>query len=492
MLFIGLDLGTTGIRTIVIDELGEIKIKLTEKFSKEILYKNCENMAGKHEQNPDAWKINFFTILKKILERLKDLEYSPNDIGGICTDSTSGTILPVDDQGNHLSNAIMYNDIRSKKEAKIIQEVSGVFNKKVGYKFKASFSLPKIFWIKNNRTDIFKKTSKFLHANDFLVGLLSDEFYHSDSSNCLKTGYDFIDNEWPLFILKDLEISKNKLPKVKNPGTLIAKTSKNLEKKLGFPSEIPIIAGCTDGTMALLASGASEYGDIFTSLGTTLVTRVLSPSLIIDPQGRIYSHIFPSRKIIYLPGGASSVGAECLEAYFSDINFREYDKEALKSFPTHILNYPLVKRGERFPFIDENAEHFCQKNPVNKYELYTSYLQSIAFVEKLALEVLESLGAPIGNRVFTIGGATKSKDWLQIRADVLQKVIYRPKIIEAAFGAAILAASSIMFNHNLLKTIKQFVKPDLIIHPRKEFKDKIEQIYQKFLIEIKNRYEIQI
>jgi xylulokinase len=494
VLFLGIDLGTTGIRAIVVDEKDEIKIKLSEMFSNEKLYNNCQNTSGWHEQNPKNWKNHFNQIIRRILVQLGELKYSAGDIG-ICTDSTSGTIFPVDANGKPLLNAIMYNDQRAREEAKAIQNVSQNYSKKVGFTFKASFSLPKILWIKNHHLDIYKKTYKFLHANDYLIGLLSGEFFHSDSSNCLKCGYDFVDDKWPDFIENELEISLDKLPEVKRPGSILTKTSTEIEKNLGLPSHIPIIAGCTDSTMALLASGASEYGDIFSSIGTTLVTRVLSPKLLIDPLGRVYSHIFPSKKRIYLPGGASSVGAECLDAYFPDLDFKQFDQKSLDYFPTPILNYPLVKKGERFPFIDENAEHFCLKKTdkeVNKYELYTSYLQSVAFVEKLAINVLEKLGAPIGDRVFTIGGATKSKEWLQIRADVLQKTICRPKIIEAAYGATILAASSILFKKDLLKTIKKFVKQDIVVHPRKEYSIRLDNIYQDFVIEIKKRYEMQL
>jgi sugar (pentulose or hexulose) kinase len=493
-LFCGIDLGTTGIRSIIVDLEGKVILNIQESISQDILYKGCENLpAGWHEQNPMSWKEKFYKILERTAKELINSGQNLDRIEAICTDSTSGTILPVDDLGQPLANAIMYNDLRAQEEAQRIQEVAGDFSQKVGYNFNASFSLPKILWIKKHLPTIFERTEKFLHANDFLTGeLLSGEYKYSDSSNCLKAGYDFIAEEWPAFIEQELSISLDKMPKVVAPGKIVGKTSEKLEKLTGFPSGILVLGGATDSTMALIASGASDYGDIFSSLGTTLVSRVLTSELIRDPKGRVYCHIFPGKKRMYLPGGASSVGAECLQAYFPNINYQNYDQQALNYFPTDSTTYPLVKKGERFPFVNPNAEHFYQGAQENEFQKYTTYLQAVAFVERLSLAVLENLGADVKDRVFTIGGGTKSLPWLQIRADVLQKTLYRPKIIEAAYGAAILAASTVLYNEDLTTAVEKFVTPDLILHPRIELKEKIEKRYNEFLFQLKTRFQFQM
>ena len=490
--FVGLDLGTTGIRGMVADAEGTVILNTQETIPRDILYQGYQNLPpGWHEQNPESWVDAVYRVLTAIAKELKELGNSTGDIRAICTDSTSGTILARDESGNILTPAIMYNDLRSQEETKTIQAVAEEFSQKVGYEFNASFSLPKILWIKENLPAIFKRTFKFLHANDFLVGLLSDEFFHSDSSNCLKAGYDFIDNKWPDFIT-DLGVPLEKLPEVVPSGKVVAKTSEKLEKLTGVPSDIPIVSGATDSIMALIASGASNYQDIFSSLGSTLVTRVLTSKLIRDPQGRVYCHILPGKRRIYLPGGASSIGAECLQAYFPNINFKSYDSKALEYFPTKALIYPLVKKGERFPFINPNAEHFYIGPQENEFQRYTAYLQAVAFVERLCLEVFETLEVKMGQNVYTIGGATKSEPWLQIRADVLQKRIFRPEIIEAAYGAAILAASTVIYHEDLSKASKKFVKPKLVIQPRLELREKIEKHYQEFLTQLKKRFGVQL
>ncbi len=493
MLFIGLDLGSTGIRAIASDENGKIVAQIQVQMPIDLLYRNCPDTSQQiHEQNPYEWKRRIIEVLNLLIKKIKSLNISINEVVGICSDSTSGSIIPVDKNGKPLTNAIMYNDSRAEKESELINNVSEELCQKLGYRFKSSFALPKILWIKNHLESVYKNTFKFLHANDFITGILSDEYYHSDISNCLKAGYDFIDEKWPDFIEYALGLSLEKFPSVVPSGTIMTYTSTEIENLTGLPKGIPIISGATDSIAALVASGVSKIGDIFTSLGTTLVTRVLTSNLIKDPLGRAYCHLFPGKKKIFLPGGASSVGSLCLQHFFPKIDYNEYDTKALELFPVNIITYPLIKKGERFPFIDPDAHYFCIGKIQNDFEHYTSLLQGVAFVERMSIEVLEKLGIKTNDRVFTIGGATKSKEWLQIRADVLNKSIIRPKIIEAAYGCIIIAISTIIYDNDLESSINNLVKKDLIMKPREKLRDKIDQLYNIFKDEVNKRFNLQL
>ena len=386
----------------------------------------------------------------------------------------------------------MYDDMRSIEENELINLAGQKFCEDIGFQFNPSFSLPKILWIKNNQPDQFQQLTKIIHANDFIVGLLTREFGISDSSNCLKTGYDFLNGCWPKFISKDLQIPTELLPVVKKPGKFIANTDSNLESMTGIPAGIPVLAGATDSTMGLVASGACHYGNIFSSLGTTLVTRILTDQLIRDPQGRAYCQIFPGNEPIYLPGGASSVGAGCLTQYFPGIDYTIYDAEALKYLPTSCLVYPLLKPGERFPFVKPDAEFFFEGTPVDDYERYAAFLQGVAFVERLCVETLEQLGAISGNHLFTVGGGSSSEIWLQLRVDVLNKILIRPQINEAAFGAVIVAVGAIEFENHITNASERMVHSDVTIIPNAERHQQLEIIYQQFCETIQNNYGISI
>ncbi|MFX0102194.1 MAG: FGGY-family carbohydrate kinase [Candidatus Hodarchaeota archaeon] len=487
MKYIGIDLGSTGVKIIVADSSGNVLADINQKFSRSVTIKNL--LSGRSEQNPAIWVNAVITGLIRLEKLLRAKSLGLNDVKAICTDSTSGTIIPVDEKGNPLYNAIMYNDNRARDETIRILRCSGVLMDKLGYKFKPSFSLPKILWLKENKPRIHEQVFKYLHANDFLVGMLTGEFYHSDASNCLKAGYDFVDNEWPLFIESELGLSIDLLPEVNRPGQQLGTTSKNLENFTSVPEGIAVLAGATDSTMALVASGASKVGDAFSSLGTTLVTRVLTSKLIKDPHGRFYCHKLPSKEDIYLPGGASSVGSECLQVEFPNADYQSLDKEAMEMFPTDIITYPLARKGERFPFNNPDARSFLVGRVKKPIEKYAALLEGVAHVERACYQVLESSGAKItGKSIFTIGGGAKSLPWLQIRADVMQKKIVRPKIIEAAYGCVLVCISQMEHNGHLNKAIECCVTPDVSLSPRASLKESIERKHQQFLSNVKEKY----
>jgi len=489
----GVDLSSSSVQIMISDLDGNIIVDLNEPFMLSKLKAGVGTSRGWSEQNPDEWVRSIHAVFLRAVRCFKEQGGDLDEIKAICTDSTSGSVLAINDSGAPLAPAMMYNDFRAEEEVDVINEIAGEYCEKLAYVFNPSFGLPKILWMRRHLPGIYSKAFKIIHENDFLVYLLSeDKSFHSDSSNALKTGYDFIDNRWPDYIERDLNISIDKLPVVSHPGEIISTTSEGFEEKTGFPSGVPIISGATDATMALVSSGAKDEGDIFTSVGTTLVTRVVSRRLVRDPHGRFYSHVYPGRERLYLPGGASSAGAECLERIFPGKDFKMYDEKSFNWFPTSNLAYPLMRKGERFPFIDPDATSVFIGKVENEYHRYTTYLEAVAHVERLAISVLEGAGITVGNKVYTVGGGASSDYWLQIRSDVLQKEIYRPRVIESAFGCMIVAAAAISCNGDIKKAASDIIKNDLIVKPRKSLKDKIDKHYNEFLEMIKSRFKVVI
>ena len=159
---------------------------------------------------------------------------------------------------------------------------------------------------------------------------------------------------------------------------------------------------------------------------------------ILDPLGRVYCHRHPAGW--WLPGGASNTGCECLAQTFGPEETVRRSATALDHAPTGLVAYPLVGRGERFPFPAPDAEGFLLGEPRDRDELFVAYLEGVACLERLAYDTLDELGAEVGGGVFSAGGGSRSDAWLQIRADVLGRSVLRPELTGAAAGAAILAA----------------------------------------------------
>ncbi len=477
-LFLGIDLGTQGVRCLVSSSQGEIVAEGKGKISH--IYREGEQF----EQEPEEWWEVTTQALRETLRCLREEGKDPSSIQALSCDSTSGTVLALDREGRPLSRAIMYNDGRAKEEAEIINREATSFIERLGYQFGASFALSKVLWWKRNNPELFDKAHLFLHAADFIVGKLIGEWGVSDTSNSLKMGYDLIDFKWPSFIENRLGIPISKLPRVVNPGEIVGNLRPQMAQELGLSPNCEVVAGCTDGTASFLASGATQPGDVSCALGTTLVIRSISYQLIKDPQGRIYCHRHPEG--YWLPGGASNTGGECLEVYFPGENYPMWDEKiSQENLPTSLLVYPLTRRGERLPFASGEASFFQIGKEKNREEFYTACLEGVGYIERLSLELLESLGADPITRVFASGGGSRSSIWRKIRANILNRPIFLAQTTESAFGSCILSASP--FWGKISRAVQEMVHLSDEEKPYSFLSFLYEERYQAFLVECKKR-----
>lgn len=483
MLFMGIDIGTQGVRGVIVDEMGKAVAGSSENFKK----LNCAKHSGWYEQEPIVWWEAVDSVLKCSIEQLKKIGRSGQDIRAISIDGTSGTILPVDEEGNPLYQAMMYNDMRSESQAEKAKKAGKTLEKKLGLQYNASFALPKFLWIKENLPAIYEQTEKFIHQADFITGKLTGEFFVTDYSNALKSGYDLMDYEWPKFIEAELGIDQEKLPAVVAPGEPIKKISKDICRRYSLNPNTVVTAGATDGYASALAAGAVKPGDWASIIGTTLVLKGVTDHLLTDPSGSSYSHRLPSGA--WMLGGAANIGGRYLNDCFKKDEFNERNKKVLDYIPTGVISYPLHGKGERFPFLDPNAEGFFIGDIRNLDIKYAAIMEGVAYAERLAFERMENLGAAVGNSIFTTGGACRSKEWMTIRASVLNKEMKVPKIVDAAMGCAILAAANTCFS-SLEEASDQMITIGNVIEPEQKLVSQYEELYQKACEEYKVRFRM--
>ena len=474
MYVLGLDVGTQSAKALVCSASGEVVAEASKPFD---MPQAINLPLGWAEQHPsDWWEASCF-CLRSVIDQIRWKGIPPEAIKAVAVDSTSGTIIPMDKTGIALRPAIMYNDTRAVEEADECNAAGRELTDKLGYKFSSAFSLPKALWIKKNEQEVFEQTSCFVHAADYIVSRLTGNFRLSDTSNALKTGYDLISRRWPLFIESDLGIPLDRFPQIATPGLTIGVVSASCARETELKAGTPVVAGVTDGTAGFLASGAVRVGDWNSTIGTTLVIRGVSTELIKDPQGRIYCHSHPQG--YWLPGGASNVGAECLAKLFHDKNLEELDAYVSQYSPTSLIVYPLVRTGERLPFVNPKAEGFVIGEPRHEYDLYAAYLEGVGYVERWCLELMEELGAEVGDTVYTTGGGAKSEEWMQVRANILNRRVTRPASAECAMGTAAVAASQTLFP-DLASAVKSMIRPGPSVSPDPSLVPTYEDHYQAF------------
>jgi D-ribulokinase len=466
---LGIDLGTQGVRIIAVAQDGSVLVT-----SSVDLPTRASNLPdGWHEQNLEDW----WEIICQALGRLLQTIPLGVHIAGISVDSTSGSLVIVDTNGNPLCPAILYNDNRSRSVVPAIREVCVALEENLGYAISSSFALPKIVWIQKEFPQIYQAAAHFLSATDFIIGRLTGEYGVTDFNNALKMGYDVLNLKWPSEIEIGLGIPLSKLPRVISPGTFIANTDKKCASKTGLDSGIPVFAGATDGTASQYASGAVIAGAWNSTLGTTLVIKGITEKLIIDPQKRIYCHRHPEGW--WMPGGASNTGCEWIGMQFPQADLAALDRAARSCFPTHLICFPLARKGERFPFIAPDATGYLIGDVANETQRFAAGLEGTAMVERLSFELIKSVGAPLEDPIVVTGGSSRSDVWVKLRATILNHELIRPAFSDTCIGAAVLAATGCWY-HNLGDSVRQLVHMDTAVEPDKKLVDEYEEKYNLF------------
>jgi D-ribulokinase len=378
---------------------------------------------GHHQQNPQHWWRAVVKVLHDIGQQCAGYQ-----VTAIAVDGTSSTLLLSDTSGEPITPALMYNDTRSRDCLDQLKTVAPQGSPVLS----ASSSLAKYLHLRQTLTT---KAYYALHQADWILGKLCNQFPLSDENNALKLGYDPIEQCWPEW-MAELDIESGTLPQVFPCGTLVGQLSQAGAKATGLKSGTPIITGTTDSNAACIASGATETGDAVTSLGSTLVLKILADQPIFDSRFGIYSHRLGYH---WLVGGASNSGGAVLRHYFNQHELEKMTQVLKPEKSSELDYYPLIAPGERFPHNDPDFAPRLTPRPASDLLFFQGILEGIAKIERDGYQLLEQLGAPKPKRIFSIGGGAINEPWRMMRQQQLQRPVIRATQQEAAYGSALLA-----------------------------------------------------
>ncbi len=369
--------------------------------------------------------------------------------------STSGTVIPLDAAFQPVAPALMYSDRRAAEAA---AEIDARFPE-LGVN--VSWGLPKIVWFEREHPELAERIHAWRHPADFLIGRLTGEWSLTDQTTALKSGFDLLLNEWPLAVFLALGVGPNKLPHVGTSGQLAGRVSAIAAEETGLPPGTPVMLGMTDGCASQVGSGAVRPGAWNSTIGTTLVIKGTTAEPIVDPLGRIYNHRHPQG--YWMPGAASNTGAAWISAWFPDRDLGEFDRLGAEVIPTGIAAYPLLGTGERFPFVSATAVGFGYDGSDDVLR-YASGLEGVAYLERMAFDLIEELSGERVDAVSTAGGGSAGETWLRIRANVLDRPIRKVRNANAATGTAMIAASGCWYP-DLITAVDAMVELEAIIEP---------------------------
>lgn len=410
-MFLGIDFGTGGARACVIAPGGRI-----EEFDRIDFPTLAEHEAA------GLWREALFELIARVPKGLRQR------LSALALDGTSGTILACDEALNPAYPPLMYNDARATEQAGAIARAGGEDSPAAS----ASSGLAKVLWLKKHLG--LTRARLYLNQADWLSALLSDRPV-SDFHNALKMGFDVVEGQWPPWVeyLADVDY----LPQVVVPGTAVGLLARPRAGALGVNPDCLVRAGTTDSIAAFLAAGLAHPGEAVTSLGSTLVLKLLSTRPVASSRHGVYSHWHGE---MWLAGGASNAGGAVLGQHFTPQELTSLSAAIDPETPSGLDYYPLPTPGERFPHDDPAMPPRLEPRPTERAQFLHGMLEGLARIESQGYGKLVELGATPPVRVLSSGGGAANPVYRRIRQGLLGVPVDIADQQEAAFGAARLAA----------------------------------------------------
>ena len=414
MYSLGIDFGTSGARSIVIDS------------HKAIVAESRVAFTAADRDCPQTWRSALDELLAALPAGVRSC------LGRITFNGTSGTVLLCDEQGQPVTDPLLYDDDRGQGVKAQLQALAPADHLVQS----STSSLAKLLWWQ--REGLWGDTVppfgwQLLHQADWLAMQLHGQRGVSDYHNALKLGYDVERLCYPQW-LSQADFAAL-LPPVLPPGEPIAPVLGTVAHRWGIPHTCVVCAGTTDSIAAFLASGVTQTGEAVTSLGSTLVLKLLSDRFVQDLHLGIYSHRLGSR---WLVGGASNTGGAVLSHFFSPEALATLSEQIDPAVPSGLHYYPLLKPGDRFPRNDPHLAPCLEPRPADPPLFLQGLLEGMARIEAEGYQCLRDRGAPSVRRVYTAGGGAQNGTWTAIRARFLGVPVLPSAQSEAAYGTALL------------------------------------------------------
>jgi sugar (pentulose or hexulose) kinase len=374
------------------------------------------------EQSGSLWRTALFELITQVPFALR------NVLRAISINGTSASILLCDAAGEPLGAPLLYNDARARTEAEALAQIAPRDHVATA----PTSGLAKLMWF--SRQPGFDAAACCMHQADWLGFLLHGKLGISDYHNALKSGGDPETLDYPAWI-KALPFA-GLLPGIVEPGSVIGPLSSRIAHHFAMPRDCLVRAGSTDSIAAFIASGAGKPGEAVTSLGSTLVLKLLSERRVESAQHGIYSHRFGK---LWLTGGASNSGGAVLRAFFDDQELQGLSQRIDPQQPSGLDYYPLLQPGERFPVNDPAYPPRLTPRPDDDTVFLQGLLEGIAHIEAQGYRLLQELGATPLASVRSAGGGARNPAFSAIRARLLGVPLQTARHTEAAYGSALLA-----------------------------------------------------
>lgn len=476
MLYIGIDLGTSAAKLLLMDETGGIQNIVTKEYPLEF------PQPGWSQQNPEDW---VRAIEEGIPELLKGSDAS--QVSGIGAGGQMHGLVVLDEEDNVIRPAILWNDGRTAEQVEYLNNEIGK-EKLSGYTANiafAGFTAPKLLWMKQEEPELFAKIAKIMLPKDYINYILSGVHCTdvSDASGMLL--FDVKNKCWSREMLDICGVKECQMAKIFESYEPVGTILPEMAKKLGLPETVVIAAGAGDNAAAAVGTGTVGDGACNISLGTSGTIFISSETFGVDANNALHSFAHADGR--YHLMGCMLSAASCNKWLMDDIfQTKDYAGEQLpitedKLGINHVFFLPYLM-GERSPINDTNARgtFIGMTMDTTRADLTQAVLEGVAFAIRDSFEVAKSLGIDI-ERSNICGGGAKSPLWKRIFANVLNvKLDIVASEQGPGMGGAMLAMVADGTYPNVNAACENLVHVVDTIEPEPELVARYEQRYQQF------------
>lgn len=426
---IGIDIGTSGTKTVLFDENG------TNVRQKTVEYPMSQPKNGWAEQSPEDW-------WNAVLETLKYVSDGVDNIAGIGFSGQMHGLVMLDENGEVIRPSIIWCDQRTGKEC---EEITSLVGKERLVEITANpaltgFTASKILWVRNNEPENYKKCKHILLPKDYIRYRLTGVFATDASDASGMQLLDVAKRDWSDEVLEKLNIDKSLLAKVYESPEITGYV-----KGIGILEGVPVVAGAGDNAAAAVGSGTVRAGRAFTTIGTSGVVYAHTDEPIIDKAGRVHTFCCAVPNKWHVMGVTQGAGLSLKwfrTNFAPELSYKEIDKiaDSVSIGADNLLYLPYLM-GERTPHLDPNARGtFVGISAIHeKKHFLRAVMEGVSYSLRDCLEVLYEMNIPVGD-MLAVGGGGTSAFWRKMLCDLYNlptKTIVAGE--GACLGAAILA-----------------------------------------------------
>ena len=472
-MYLGIDIGTSAIKIIIIDEAGHLANSASRPLQVE------RPQTGYSEQDPQSW---WQAVDEAMIELRSAMPEEMRAVKAIGLSGQMHGLVALDNKDAVLRPAILWNDTRCSIEANMLDKSEPAFRTIGGNAVMAGFTAPKVEWMRRHEPDLFAKIQTILLPKDYVRFCMSGEKVADMSDAAGTLWLDVKRRDWSDKLLAACGLNRGQMPKLVEGAEISAPISDDIAQRWGLPKAIPIAGGGGDNAAASIGLGVIAPGNGFVSLGTSgvvfMVTDDFAPAAASGAHA--FCHALPS---LWHQMGVILAASDCV-SWLCDITGRDVESLMDEMTQTDLLaTMPLFHpylSGERTPHNDAHATagFMGLRRGDGAGDMARAVLQGVSFAIADCLDVLQEAGGT-PSQLLATGGGSNNEIWLRYIASVTDCPIYVP--IEADIGAALGAARLAMIadGHEIEKIC---VKPPIAktIEPDPEWSARLKLARQKW------------